>query len=362
MLIQNAKVLTDKFIFENVDVRFGETIFAIGKLYPTSNETVMNASGKMLIPGLIDIHTHGALGFEANGEDCDFEKWKAYLLERGITTFFPTTITATPDEILSAVERLKDADGINVEGPFISAAKKGAHDENKIIEVDLYLLDKIKDKVKFTTVAPEVGSNLFKIKAITEMGIRVSIGHTAADYQICKEAFEQGATHVTHTFNAMNPLHHREPALIGAAVENDNVFCEVISDGFHLHPSVVRLLYRALGADRMVLISDAISALGVPDGEYISGGLQIFVRDGEARLEDGTIAGSTTHLFKGVQNAISFDIPIEDAVKMATLTPARAAGIEADRGSITVGKRADLILLNDDFSIDTVFYKGQKAQ
>ena len=170
------------------------------------------------------------------------------------------------------------------------------------------------------------------------------MGHSAAVYQTAKKDFEKGASHVTHTFNAMNLIHHRDLGLIGAAIENDNVYCEVISDAFHLHPSAVRLLYRALGAERMVLISDAISPMGVPDCEYVSGGLQIFVKNGEARLADGTIAGSTTHLMKGVQKAISFGIPVADAIKMATITPARAVGIDSDCGSVSVGNRADFVL------------------
>ncbi len=361
MIIKNAKVLLDTFQFAETDVRFDETIREIGTSLTSDNEEIIDGKGMYLIPGLIDIHTHGALGFEANGVDCDFDRWQKYLLSCGITTFFPTTITATGDEIITALKRLEKADGFNIEGPFISKAKKGAHDENKIIDIDVELMDKIKDKVKFTTVAPEINDNLSLIKDLTNLGIRVSIGHTAADYETCKKAFENGATHVTHTFNAMNPLHHREPALVGAAVENDNVFCEVISDGFHLHPSIVRLLYRALGPDRMVLISDAISPLGAPDGEYISGGMKVFVKNGEARLADGTIAGSTTDLMSGMKRAISFGIPMEDAIKMATLTPARASGMDKDRGSITVGKKADLVLLDEKLDITAVIYKGAKV-
>lgn len=360
MIIKNAKVLLDDFQFGVKDVRFDSVICEIGDGVSAENEEVVDAQGKMLIPGLIDIHTHGALGFEAIEEDCDFPRWKQYLMERGITTFFPTTVAATSDEVKRAVAHLKDADGMNVEGPFLSYEKKGAHDENKIVEIDLELLEQVKHKVKLTTVAPEMWGNLDKIKAVCDMGIKVSIGHTAADYDTCCRAFEKGATHVTHIFNAMSPLNHREPALIGAAAENDNVFCEVISDGFHLHPSVVRLLYKLLGADRMVLISDAIAPMGVADGEYSSGGLQVFVRDGQARLADGTIAGSTSHLLTMVQKAISFGIPAEDAVKMASLTPARAVGMDNDRGSIAVGKRADLVLVDADFNVCDVFYMGER--
>lgn len=362
MILKNAKILTDNFQFHTLDIRFQETITEIGENLNAQNEPQADASGMFLIPGLVDIHTHGALGFDAMDEECDFKRWQHYLLTNGITTFLPTTVTGTEKEIISALKRLEDADGINLEGPFLSLAKKGAHAADKIIEIDLDLLNKIKQQVKITTVAPEVGDNLKKIRAVTEMGIKVSVGHTAADYETAQKAFATGATHATHMFNAMPPLHHREPGTLGAAIENDSVFCEVIADGFHLHPSVVRLLYQALGADRMVLISDCLSATGVPDGEYKSGGLTVYVRDQQARLSDGTIAGSTSHLMTIVRCAVSFGIPLADAVKMASITPARAVGFDHDRGSICVGKRADLVLLKPDLSIASVFYRGKEIK
>lgn len=362
MILKNAKILTDNFQFNTLDIRFDETIREIGQNLQSENEPQLNASGMLLIPGLVDIHTHGALGFDAMDENCDFPKWKQYLLANGITTFLPTTVTGTEEEIISALNRLKDSDGINLEGPFLSLEKKGAHAAEKIMEIDLDLLNKIKNQVKITTVAPEVGDNMKKIRAVTEMGIKVSVGHTAADYETAKKAFAEGASHATHMFNAMPPLHHREPGTLGAAMENDSVFCEVIADGFHLHPSVVRLLYRALGADRMVLISDCLSATGVPDGEYKSGGLTVYVRDHQARLQDGTIAGSTSNLMTMLRRAVSFGIPLADAVKTASITPARAVGFDRDRGSITVGKRADLVLLKPDLSIVSVFYQGNRIQ
>jgi len=320
---------------------------------------VLDLSGYYVIPGICDIHTHGAVDVDAMDENVDFGKWKKFLLSKGITTFFPSTVTGTEDEILRAVKNLEESDGINLEGPFLSPAKKGAHEESKICGVSLELLEKIKHKVKITTVAPEMHNNMEQIEKITKLGIKVSIGHTAADYETSKKAFEKGATHITHSFNAMPSLHHRDPGLLGAAFENDNVFCEVISDGVHLHPSVVRLIYSAVGADRMILISDSMRATGLDDGEYTLGGLFVIVKDGKATLEDGTIAGGTSTLYDVVKSAVSFGIPLCDAVKMATLTPCRAVGMDDRVGSLEVGKDADITVLDKDLNVIKVFYKGK---
>ena len=356
-VLKNAKILDSDFHFVDGAVQFQETIEALGSSLSGGNER--DLSGCYLIPGLVDIHTHGAVGVDAMDLDLDFEKWKNYLLANGVTTFFPTTVTASFEEIQQALERLKQADGVNMEGPFLSIGKKGAHDASKIREVDLGFMREICDKIAITTVAPEVGGNLQKIHDVTEMGVRVSLGHTSADYALSCEAFHYGATEITHTFNAMNPLHHREPGLIGAAAERDSVFCEVISDGVHLHPSVVRMLYHMLGADRMVLISDSMAATGFVDGIYHLGGLDVIVKNKKAHLEDGTIAGSTNHLMQMVRCAVEFGIPLADAVKMASLTPARAVGISASVGSIETGKSANLVVLDKNLQVKEVYYHGR---
>ena len=356
MVIKNADVLLGDFKFSKTDIEFGEKIEAIGEL--DGDGEVLDLNGYYVIPGLCDIHTHGAVDVDAMDEKVDFEKWKNYLLSKGVTTFFPSTVAATDDEILRAVKNLEKSDGINLEGPFLSFAKKGAHDENKICGVSLDLLEKIKHKVKITTVAPEMFDNMDKIRKITELGIKVSIGHTEADYETSKKAFRNGATHITHSFNAMPSFLHRDPGLLGAAFEDENVFCEVISDGVHLHPSVVRMIYSAVGADRMILISDSMRATGLNDGEYTLGGLFVIVKDGKATLKDGTIAGGTSTLYEVLKSAVAFGIPLCDAIKMATITPCRAVGINNEKGSLEVGKDADILVLDKDLNIVKIFYHG----
>lgn len=359
MLIKNANVLNEDFIFEKKDISFSDKIEKIGSI--SSNGEVLNLEGYYVIPGLIDIHTHGAVDVDAMDKNIDFDKWKNFLLSRGITTFFPSTVAATDDEILRTVENLKDSDGINLEGPYLSIKKKGAHVESKICGVDLELLDKIKHKVKITTIAPEMFDNIEKIEDVTKLGIKVSLGHTTADYELSKKAFENGATHITHSFNAMPSFMHRDPGLLGAAFENEKIFCEVISDGIHLHPSVVRMIYKCIGSDRMVLISDSMRATGLEDGEYTLGDLDVIVSDGKATLKDGTIAGSTATLYDCVKRAVSFGIPLCDAIKMATLTPARALEIDDTIGSLKEGKDADIVVLDKELNIISVFLKGKKC-
>ena len=355
MILQNALILTENFVFTP-----GELVFSniIGD--SSSDGPIIDCAGAYVIPGLVDIHTHGVLGFEANDKNVNFDVWQKFLLKNGVTTFIPTTVTDTKENILYALSKLKNAVAINMEGPYLSTEKRGAHDPKKICEIDLEFLEQVKDHVKITTIAPEVDDNIKKIAAICEMGIRVSLGHSAADYETSIKAFKEGATQITHTFNCCPPLGHRDPGLVGAALESENVFCEVISDGVHLHPSMIRLLYRILGTDRMVLISDAISATGLSDGEYTLGGLDVFVKNSEARLADGRLAGSTVTLLEALRRAVDFGIPLADAIKMATLTPARALGLEKHIGSLSRGKDADIVVLNKDLTPRHVFYKGKQ--
>ncbi len=355
MIIKSNNILTPDFSFKPDTLAFSDTIGESG------SDTVLDCEDCYVIPGLVDVHTHGALGFDANDKTADYATWQAFLLSKGVTTFLPTTVTDTHDNLIAAFDRLSGATGINMEGPYLSAEKKGAHDPALICPVDTDFLDTVKDRVKIVTVAPEVAGNSETIQKITELGIRVSIGHSNATYEEAQSAIGAGATQITHIFNCCPPLLHRAPGLIGAAFDSDSVFCEVIGDGLHLHPSIVRMVYRQLGADRMVLISDAIAATGLCDGTYRLGGLEVFVKHREARLADGTIAGSTVTLYDVLCRTVGFGVPLEDAVKMATATPAKALGLSGV-GSLQPGYDADILVLNQDLTIRHVFYKGKQIQ
>ena len=319
----------------------------------------LDLCGGLLIPGLIDIHTHGALGMDSMSENLDLEKWRHFMLQNGITTFYPTTVTETRESILASLDKLSDADGIYMEGPFINSANRGAHDEDKIALADIEFVKEIADRLSVVIIAPEYQENMDAIPVLVEKGVKVSLGHSSANYETAKEAIDKGASLLVHTFNAMGPLNHREPNLVGAGLDDDRMFCEVISDGIHLHPAIVRILAKALGPKRMVLISDSMAATGLGDGEYILGGLKVFVKDSIARTEYGAIAGSTMNLMNMLRSAVSFGVPLEEAVEMATLTPARAVGIDRELGSIERGKTANLVWLDDDLQIKGVIYKGQ---
>ncbi len=357
MLLKNAKILGADFTFEKGDLAFDKTIGNAG-----SSDDVIDCEGAYVVPGLVDIHTHGVLGFEANDKNVDYDVWQDFLLKTGVTTFIPTTVTDTKDNVRYALSKLTKAVGVNMEGPYISVPKRGAHAAEKICEIDLDFLAEVKDRVVMTTIAPEEGENLDKIRKVCDMGIRVSLGHSTSDYATACKGFAAGATQITHIFNGCPPLEHRETGLVGAALDSEGVFCEVISDGIHLHPAMVRILYKLLGTDRMVLISDSISATGLSDGQYSLAGLDVFVKDGQARLADGRLAGSTVTLYQAMCCAVGFGIPLCDAVKMASLTPARALGLEESIGSLEAGKDADILVLNEDLSIRHVFYKGKKIR
>lgn len=357
-VLKNANVLNDRFEWELTDLTFADTITAVGR----TDRDGTDLKGAKVIPALFDQHTHGGVGVDMN-DVADFEKYRDYLRENGVLHFLPTLVTTSKAEFLRIVDYLKDrADyGINQEGPYIAPEKAGAHPVSEIRPGDIAEFDEIfaaaDGKIRIMTVAPQP-QNVGFIRYAAEKGVRISLGHTTASYDETRAGIAAGGSILTHTFNAMPPLNHREPGPVGAAADG-GIFCEVISDGVHLHPSVVRMLYAMLGSDRMVLISDSMAATGYPDGSYVLGDLNITVKDGIARTADGALAGSTSNLRMMVKNAIAFGIPETEAIKMATLTPARASGLESEIGSITAGKRADLLIVDDDLNIRQAYLGGQ---
>ena len=373
MNFKNAQIYTENF-------RFAHGAFSVedGKFTNVLGEPRADAvdlHGAYIIPGLIDVHNHGNSGADfSDGDYNGLVKMAEYLAKNGVTSFAPASMTLPYDVLAKAfatARRLADEApegvavlrGIQMEGPFFSEKKKGGQNGGYLRNPDFAAFSKLYHDcgglVRIVDIAPELPGACEFIRQAREL-CTVSIAHTDADYDEAHAAIEAGATHLTHLFNAMPALHHRNPGVIGAAAEVDQVSAEIISDGQHVHPSAVRLAFRLFGAERMVLISDALRCCGMPDGEYELGGQTAFLKDGVARLADGTIAGSETNLYDCMVRAISFGIGKEDAVRAATWNPARQIGCLDVVGSITNGKRADFVICDENLTRKAVWLAGEK--
>ncbi|MEA5050041.1 MAG: N-acetylglucosamine-6-phosphate deacetylase [Oscillospiraceae bacterium] len=357
MRIRNGLVFCDDGALRRTDVNAcGDVICE------TAQGDELDASGCIVAPGFVDCHIHGAHGrdfceasAEANGEIA------AYLASVGVTSYLGTTMAMEKDTLramLRCAKECMDAPragcavmrGVNLEGPFASKEKKGAMQESLLLQPDVGFLRELDGlcggRIRFADVAPELPGGMEFVREAAGTFV-VSIAHSAADYDTAKQAFECGATHVTHLYNAMAPFSHRAPGLIGAAMDYAKDV-ELISDGIHVHPAAVRAAFKMFGGDRVCLISDAMMACGMPNGQYELGGQAVTVKDGLATLASGTIAGSATPLPECFRRAAGeFGVPLEEALRAATINPARAARIDGEVGSITPGKRADFTLLDE---------------
>lgn len=361
MIIKNASVFTNDCCFLDKDIFIeGEKLSDA-----TTDSSVLDGSGCYLIPGLMDIHFHGCVGYDF----CDASiesllQMAEYELKNGITSICPASMTLDKDTLLSICENAVNYAyaasvtqgarlcGFNLEGPFISPNKRGAQNPAYITTPDIGMMNELlsasKGLAKLITIAPETEGALPFIKEFADV-IRISIGHTSCDYEMAKAAFLAGAKHMTHLYNAMPPLHHRHPGPIAAGMENTSVTAEIICDGIHVAPAAVRAAFALFGKDRMIFISDSMMAAGMPNGEYTLGGLRVHVTGKLATLDDGTIAGSATNLMDCMRNAINtMQIPLETAVRCCTINPAKAIGEDKEYGSIKTGKFADLVLLEKD--------------
>jgi N-acetylglucosamine-6-phosphate deacetylase len=332
---------------------------------------VYDAAGRHVLPGFVDMHVHGGGGAAFSAGDAEQALVAArYHLGHGTTSIMASTVTGSLAEIehhigeLSGLVRDGILAGIHLEGPFISKARCGAHDPGLLrapVPAEVSRLLRAGDgTVRMVTIAPELEHGLDAIRLLTESGVIAAIGHTDATYAQTRTAIELGAPVGTHVFNAMRPVHHREPGPVTALLEQEQVLCEVVNDGLHVHPSVVSLMYAAAGAHRIALITDAMVAAGMGDGEYRLGALTVQVRDGEARLTDGdSLAGSTLTMDRALRNAVRLaGVPLADAAVSASLTPARALGIADRVGSLETGKQADLVVLDEDLAVVSVMQKG----
>ena len=341
------------------------------------DEEVLDASGCYVIPGLIDVHFHGCVGEDFSDATPEgLQKIADFELSQGVTYICPTGMTL-PEEQLTAIckntaaPRASNSGGAEVvgahlEGPFLCEAKKGAQNGAYLHDPDVPMLQRLQEAaggcVKLVTVAPEQPGSVEFIQAAKKLGVHVSVGHTVANYETAKAAFEAGADHATHLYNAMPPLAHRDPGVIGAAYEVPSVKPELICDGIHIHPGVVRLTFDLFGKERMIIISDSLRATGMPDGEYPFGGQMIEVHGNRATIlgHPETLAGSVTSLMGCLRQAVSFGIPVADAVRACTYNPAQSIGIDGRVGTLDVGKEASIVLLDqEDLSIKKIIFKGQ---
>ena len=343
----------------------------------SGDEKILDASGCYVIPGLVDVHFHGCVGEDFSDATPEgLQKIADFELSQGVTYICPAGMTLPEEELTAicknvAAHRAKNTGGAEVvgahlEGPFLSTAKKGAQNGDFLRDPDVPMLQRLQEAaegcVKLVTVAPEQPGAMEFIRAAADMGITVSVGHTVADYDTAMEAFRNGATHATHLYNGMPPMHHRAPGVIGAAFDSPGVRAELICDGVHIHGAMVRLAFRLFGKERMVLISDSLRAAGMPDGQYPFGGQEIEVHGNRATIvgHPETLAGSVTSLMGCLREAVKFGIPLEDAVRACTSNPAAAIGIDDRAGTLDVGKEASLVLLDEkDLSIRAIVFKGK---
>lgn len=343
----------------------------------STDETVIDAAGCYVIPGLVDVHFHGCVGEDFSDATPDgLQAMADYELSEGVTYICPAGMTL-PEAQLSpvcknaAAHREKKSGGaelvgVHLEGPFLSSAKKGAQNSDFLHDPDIPMLRRLqadaKGLVKLVTVAPEQPGAMEFIRTATKEGIHVSVGHTIADYDTAAAAFAAGADHATHLYNGMPSLHHREPGVIGAARDDEKVMPEIICDGIHIHGSVIRATFAMFGAERMILISDSLRATGMPDGEYPFGGQMIEVHGNRATLlgHPETLAGSVTSLMGCMRQAVKFGIPLKDAVRAASYNPAKSIGLEDRIGSLETGKDATCVLLDKDtLEIKKIVFRGE---
>ena len=342
----------------------------------SGDDQVLDASGCYVIPGLVDQHFHGAMGEDfSDGSLEGFQKIADFELSEGVTYIVPTGMTVSEEELTQACKVAKEQSekrqgaevvGVHLEGPFLCMAKKGAQNAKFLRDPDPEMLRRLQEAagglVKLVTLACEQPGSIEFIKKAKDLGVAVSLGHTMADYDTASAALEAGARQATHLYNAMPPFTHRAPGVIGAIFDHKDSYAELICDGIHIHPAVVRATFQMMGAERMILISDSLRATGMPDGKYPFGGQEIVLHGNRATMADdpNTLAGSVTSLMGCVRQAVKFGIPLTDAVRAATYNPACELGLEGRIGSLEEGKDATCVLLDkEDLSIRGIVFRGE---
>ena len=372
MIIRNAKVFTGGRRFEERDllIRDGRIVFGA---VPMDGEEVLDARGSYALPGLVDIHFHGAVGHDfCDADEAGLQAIADFEASKGVLAICPATMTFS-EEILNGImdaaaahknERGADLVGINMEGPYISPRKVGAQNPKYVMGADAGMFRRLQARsgglIKLVDVAPEEPGNLDFIRACRDE-VRISIAHTCTDYETAKEAFAAGASHMTHLYNAMPGITHRAPGPIIAALEED-AEVELITDGVHIHPAMVRFTFRTFGDSHVILVADSMMACGLPDGQYSLGGQAVTVCGPRATLTEhpDTIAGSATCLYDCMRHAVlDMGVPLASAVRAASLNPARSIGIDADYGSLEPGRWGNVVLADGQLNIQKVIRRGK---
>ena len=365
MIIESGKVFQEDGSFLEQTLYVNDHRLVDKAEYQDDGE-IIDAEGLLVLPGLVDVHSHGAAGEDfSDGDPEGLKKILRYERSCGITSYCPTSMTFPKERLRQIFASIKGAQteegakvvGINMEGPFLDPAKKGAHVEEWITAPDAAFVRELNQDadglVRLVTLAPNMDGSEEFIKEMHEE-VCISLGHTAADYDCASRAMKLGAHHVTHLYNAMQPFGHRAPGLIGAAMDDPECMVEMICDGYHIHPSAIRAAFRMFGPERVILISDSMRATGMKNGTYELGGQEVTVKDRKAVLKDGTLAGSATNLYGCMCKAVEFGIPLEQAIMAATANPARSIGIFDQVGSIRIGKQADLLLVSKNLELKRV--------
>lgn len=332
----------------------------------------IDGNGMWLIPGMIDVHIHGANGYDMmDGTEASIQEVSQTCATTGCTSFLATSVSSTMEDLLNMIRSVKSVigreqgakiAGIHLEGPYLNPKRKGMQNEKYLRHPDLdemkLIFQEAGSLIKMVTIAPELPGGLELISYLKDQGVVIAVAHSDATYEEAKEAFGAGASHVTHCFNGMRPIHHRDPGLIVAAFEEPHVSLQAIVDQVHLHPAIIRLMHRIKGPEGMVLITDALQAMGLGDGEYLFGGHHVTVSEGIARLADGTLASSTVTMNEALRLTVENGISLTDAVQMASTSPARILGL-LNKGKIEIGYDADFVLLNEKYEVQWTMIEGQ---
>jgi N-acetylglucosamine-6-phosphate deacetylase len=373
--IRNVRIVVETGIIESGSVRVEKGRIAaivIGVPADLEGQGILDGEGKLLIPGMIDVHIHGAKGYDMmDGSLRSIEVVSETCAVTGCTSFLATSVSSKFEDLQKMIDNVKQAAGnvrgasivgIHTEGPYLNVKRKGMQNEAFLRHPDLMEMERIVEQagslLKMVTIAPELPGGMGLVSYLRERGIIVAIAHSDATYDEATEAFRLGASHITHCFNGMRPIHHRDPGLVVAAFEQPHVSLQAIVDRVHLHPAIIRLMHKIKGAEGMVLITDALHAMGLGDGDYQFGGHAVKVVDGVAQLQDGTLASSTVTMNEALRNTVELGISLHDAVTMATKTPADLLGLP-QKGRIALGADADLVLLDEHFQVEWTMIGGK---